>query len=62
MNLLSPKVPKAPSADISQPIADTEDDKKKAKKVRSRLFATEGGAAGEELAPGQVRGGFFGNS
>ena len=51
---------KAPSIDT----APVEEDKKKTKKIRSALYATEKGALGEELEPGEVskRSTYFGNS
>lgn len=47
---------KAPKVDTA-PIAQTEDEKKKAKTARSALLQTEGGVLGSELQPGQVGGG-----
>lgn len=38
-----------------QPQVELEGEKRKAKKSRTALFATEGGASGEELNPEQVR-------
>ena len=45
------------------PIQDLEKTGKKAKKLRSALFKTEGGAIGEEIMEGDVKGrdSFFGN-
>lgn len=59
---ISPK--KAPQVSAAS-IQDVADDKKKVKKsLRSKLFATAGGATGQELQAGQVSTGrttFFGN-
>ncbi|MHA1970367.1 MAG: hypothetical protein ACTSXE_00795 [Candidatus Thorarchaeota archaeon] len=43
--------------------APVEEDKKKTKKIRSALYATEGGAKGIELDEGEVakRNTYFGN-
>lgn len=57
--------PKAQApAPVSQaPVKDVEDQKTQANKARAALYATEGGAAGEELNPDQVkrRSTIFGN-
>lgn len=58
---ISPK--KAPQVSAAS-IQDVADDKKKVKSLRSKLFATAGGATGQELQAGQVSTGrttFFGN-
>lgn len=40
----------------TQAIDDTEEKKKKAKKSKAQVIATQGGVSGEELTPGAVGG------
>lgn len=49
-SLLGGSAPKVSTA----PIAETEEEKKKAKTARSALLQTEGGILGSELQSGQV--------
>lgn len=36
------------------PVTETKEDQEKSKQLRSRLYSTSGGAAGQELTPDQV--------
>lgn len=49
--------PKASAAPLSvaAPVAEVQDQATQSKKSRAALYATEGGAAGEELNPDQVK-------
>jgi len=57
MGFLSPKVP----ASSTKPTENLEADKRKLKKSRSKLFATEGEQVGEEVGAVQRRSNLFGN-